>query len=90
MVPDRTVFLGWLADVAGMLRAADGRQCPGGSGTAVMDSIEARYELDYLRNTRAEEWRMREADNRVRRTRRRLSCKVGLCWLASLPRMVKL
>jgi len=87
VVPDKVRFLGWLADVRELILAADGPACVGGSGSAVMASIEARYELDALRYRRAPDDEIRAAERLARNTRRRLAGKIGLAWMACLPKM---
>lgn len=89
---DRVLMLGWLGDVQAMLLATDSPACVGGSGSAVMDSIDARYTLDWMRNARRSNPRItdkdvRAAERRARNTPRRLAARIGLAWLTCLPKM---
>jgi hypothetical protein len=52
-----------------------------------MDSIDARYQLDFLRNIGAGGRELDGAEKWARNTRRRLAGKIGLVWVACLPRM---
>lgn len=89
---DRVLMLGWLGDVQAMLIAADGPACVGGSGCAVMEAIDARYTLDWMRNSRSSNPHItdddvRAAERRARNLPRRLTARIGLAWLTCLPKM---